>query len=74
LYRDPPPKSTDSSEARCCARKRVVEFGFANLIWNDFFRSLERDMAAPNRDGPKIEVSKYTKEYVLNDEEVSSLK
>jgi ATP-dependent Clp protease ATP-binding subunit ClpA len=43
-------------------------------IWDGFFRNLERDMAAPSRDGPKIEVSKYAKEYVLNDEEVKALK
>jgi ATP-dependent Clp protease ATP-binding subunit ClpA len=43
-------------------------------IWNGFFRNLERDMSASSRYGPKIEVSKYAKEYVLNDEEVKALK
>jgi len=57
-----------------------VVIGYAPLdeskrkrIWNGFFRKLEHDMAAPNRDGPKIEVSKYAKEYVLNDPEVKAL-
>lgn len=42
-------------------------------IWNGFFKKLERDMAVSKR-GPKIEISKYAKEYVLNDEGVKALK
>ncbi|EHL00114.1 hypothetical protein M7I_3991 [Glarea lozoyensis 74030] len=41
-----------------------VVIGYAPLdepkrkrIWNGFFRKLEHDMATPNRDGPKIEVT-----------------
>jgi ATP-dependent Clp protease ATP-binding subunit ClpA len=58
-----------------------VVIGYAPLdeakrkrIWNGFFENLERDMMGPSRDGPKIEVSKYAREYVLNDKEVKDLK
>ena len=40
-------------------------------IWEGFFRKLEKEAALPN--GRKIEVDKYARKYVLNDDEIRSL-
>ena len=39
-------------------------------IWNGFFKKLEQESESNLHEGPKIEVDRYAKKYVMNDEEV----
>jgi hypothetical protein len=47
-----------------------------NQIWNGFFAKLQSDMENRKKEGktPIIQVDKYAKKYLLNDEAVKALK